>query len=264
MASLQGDLYRPSHVTLSDLSSATSAFRSLVHYVDDPFYCHQAPQTEKNDEDHKAEHAPVHRRHHHHNMVAPYFDVRDTKSCFFLEGEFPGISDKNDIIIEKVGPRSLAIEAKLPKVNLHDEWGSEPRAGLFRQFDKETLGQAEDTSQEMSGIEEPESTSVPEGASASEDKDKGQEIVTELEARDTVRAPSWIQMDETSTSAHHEEGVRTWISERHVGLLGRSFTFPIPVDFPYLKARLRDGLLCIMIPKSEKKEPERQRIPISD
>src|SRR5436190_19534588 len=103
MASQPGNRYSPSHVTLSDPASPTSLFRSLVHYIDDPFYYH-TPETDKEHADrgvehaeHKTEYALVHHRPHRRGMATPSFDVHETTTCFFLEGEFPGIADKKDI-----------------------------------------------------------------------------------------------------------------------------------------------------------------------
>ena len=39
------------------------------------------------------------------------------------------------------------------------------------------------------------------------------------------------------------------LSERPVGCLQRSFTFPEPLDYKNLKARLKDGLLRVRVPK---------------
>jgi len=203
-----------------------------------------------------------HRVHHlHANKVNPIFDIQESKTAYFLEGEFPGISDKNAIVIEKVGPRTLAIEAKVSKLNLHDEWKDEPRAGLFKQFE-DTPAQAEDTASQAKadgGVNEPESTPVVPEEQAPGESDKKEE---DIEAGDK-RTPSWIQMSDTKSK--HEEGVTTLVMERHVGLLGRSFTFPRAVDFDGLKAKLRAGLLRIMVPKAEEQEqPKRHRIHIVD
>jgi HSP20 family molecular chaperone IbpA len=273
MASQFGNRYGPSHVTLSDPASPIHLFRSLVHYIDDPIYYHHTPETDKGHAGHakhgaehaeqKAEHVLVHRwphhlQPHHRGIATPSFDIHETTTCFFLEGDFPGIADKKDIVIEKVGPRSFAIEARSPRFSLHDEWASVPRSGLFK-YENQTLENAEESlGGKASGAGEPEKVQFKE-------KEEEEEIVPELEleAGETVRAPSWIQMDETKTLAQHEEGVRTWISERHIGKCGRSFTFPVPLDYSALKARFSNGLLRIMVPKLETKvSNERQRIPI--
>lgn len=267
MTSSHSNLSHPFHITISDPSTSSLAFQTLLHYsLEDPFFQRPAPETHEGNDEHKVGNALI--RHHVHHLhsktVTPFFDVHESKTAYFLEGEFPGISDKNAIVIEKVGPRTLAIETELSKLSLHDEWRGEARAGLFKQFEdiNQTPAQAEDTtSQEMTDgrVKEPEPTPVTlEEEVPAESDGKEQEI----EAGDTLRTPSWIQMDDTK---FQQEGVRTLVLERHVGLLGRSFTFPKAVDFDGLKAKLHAGLLRIMVPKAEEHEqPKRQRIIIID
>ncbi|KAF2471030.1 HSP20-like chaperone, partial [Lindgomyces ingoldianus] len=62
-------------------------------------------------------------RHNHHNILAPDFDVRETERAYFLEGEFPGIRDRESVRLEWVDCRTLAIEAKIVRVELENEWG---------------------------------------------------------------------------------------------------------------------------------------------
>jgi hypothetical protein len=84
----------------------------------------------------------------------------------------------------------------------------------------------------------------------------------EIEAGDTLRTPSRIQMNDTKSQ---HEGIRTLVLETHVGLLVRSFTFLKAVDFDGLKAKLCAGLLRIMVQKAEEHEqPKRPRILIVD
>jgi HSP20 family molecular chaperone IbpA len=268
MTSSHSSLSHPFHIAIPDTSSSNPTFQSLHHYsIENPFFHRLAPETREGNDEHKVENALIrHHVHHlHSNTVTPFFDVHESKTAYFLEGEFPGISDKNAIVLEKAGPRTLAIETKLPKLNLHDKWRGELHAGLFKQFEdiNQTPTQTEDTtSQEITdgGVKELEPTPVAleDEAPAGSDKEE-----REIEAGDTLRTPSWIQMNDAKPQ--HEEGVRALILERHGGLLGRSFTFPKAVDFSALKAKLRDGLLLIMVPKAEEQEqPKRQRILIVD
>jgi HSP20 family molecular chaperone IbpA len=256
-----------SHSNLSHLSTSSPTFQTLLRYsIEDAFSHLPAPETYEGNDEPKVGNALIrHHVHHlHSNTLAPFFDVRESKTAYFLEGEFPGISDKNAIFIEKVGPRTLAIETKLSKLNLHDEWRGEARAGLFKQFEdiNQMPTQVEDiTSQETTDGRvkelEPAPVTLEEEVPAESDKKE-----REIEAGDTLRTPSWIQMNDTK---FQHEGVRTLVLERHVGLLGRSFTFPKAVDFDGLKAKLHAGLLRIMVPKAEEHEqPKSQRILIVD
>jgi HSP20 family molecular chaperone IbpA len=71
-----------------------------------------------------------------------------------------------------------------------------------------------------------------------------------------ARAVKTVQWKESKVGKDQEGGeqpaglrVRDCLSERPVGCLQRSFTFPEPVDFKNLKARLKDGLLRVRVPK---------------
>lgn len=55
------------------------------------------------------------------------------------------------------------------------------------------------------------------------------------------------------------EGVRFWLNERHAGVLQRSFTFPHDIDREKMRARLRDGLVKILVPKARGEEREESR-----
>ncbi|KAF2182565.1 HSP20-like chaperone, partial [Zopfia rhizophila CBS 207.26] len=65
---------------------------------------------------------------------APDFDVRETEWAYFLEGEFPGIKDRDSIRLEWVDYRTLAIETRIPRIDLAEEWEwlSERRVGLYQ------------------------------------------------------------------------------------------------------------------------------------
>jgi HSP20 family protein len=78
----------------------------------------------------------------------------------------------------------------------------------------------------------------------------------------TEAAATPDQAGSSTRRAEQESDPRHWISERHQGHFQRSFTFPIAVDFNRVKARLADGLLRIMAPKSTEQEAIVQRIPV--
>src|SRR5436853_7731733 len=110
------NLSHPFHITISDPSTSSPAFPILLRYsIEDASFHRPAPETHQGNDEHKVGNTLIrHHVHHlHSNTVTPFFDVHESKTAYFLDGEFPGISDKNAIVIEKVGPRTLAIEAEL-------------------------------------------------------------------------------------------------------------------------------------------------------
>lgn len=167
--------------------------------------------------------------------VAPDFDVRESEGHYFLEGEFPGVRDKEDVRIEWVGRRTLVIEAEVRRVDEEAEWGID-------------LGH---------GHQGGEASRTGEGGEA------------DVEAQREKGEEQKEKHGEDSRHRHdrkkRREGLRFWLSERHTGVLQRSFTFPHDVDTESMRARLRDGLVKILVPKvrAEEREPPR-RVYIED
>jgi hypothetical protein len=61
-----------------------------------------------------------------------------------------------------------------------------------------------------------------------------------------------------------DEGLQVRLDERRIGYLQRSFTFPSAVNIDALKARLRHGLLVMMVPKVTDAKDDSRRIRIED
>lgn len=91
----------PVHVTLT---GPHHGIRSLVRLIEDPYYRGNL--------------------HYRDNAISPSFDVRESDNVFFLEGEFPGVADKKDIMIERLGSRTLQIRSSVARFDLRAEWSS--------------------------------------------------------------------------------------------------------------------------------------------
>src|SRR4051794_30227813 len=48
-------------------------------------------------------------------IFQPNFDVRETKDAYLLDGEVPGISDKNALDIKFVDPSTLVVKGKIER-----------------------------------------------------------------------------------------------------------------------------------------------------
>ncbi|KAH0538902.1 hypothetical protein GP486_008749 [Trichoglossum hirsutum] len=59
----------------------------------------------------------------HRNVVAPKFDVCETGSAYFLEGDVPGLADKAGISVEWLVNRTLIVRGKFPSRDPLAEWG---------------------------------------------------------------------------------------------------------------------------------------------
>ena len=118
---------------------------------------------------------------------APRFDMKETQDSFVLDGELPGI-DQKDVTIEFVDDQMLSIKGHTESVK---EEGKAPKEG---------------------------------------------------EAGKTV----------AQGKKSEEEEPTYWYSERSVGEFARTFGFPTPIDQDKVKASLKDGVLHVVVPKTDK------------
>jgi HSP20 family molecular chaperone IbpA len=61
-------------------------------------------------------------------------------------------------------------------------------------------------------------------------------------------------------SKKDDNAPKYWVSERSVGEFRRTFSFPAQVDQDAVKASLKNGILSIVVPKSQKPQPRRVKI----
>ena len=133
---------------------------------------------------------------------APKFDVKEAKDNYTLEGELPGI-DQKDVIIEFADEQTLTIRGRTEHVR---EEGEKP--------------------------------------AATEVQDNGTEAEGPPSKEVTTTGPKEVAKAEPP---HHY-----WVSERSVGEFARSFNFPNPVDHENVKASMKNGILRVIVPKTEK------------
>jgi HSP20 family molecular chaperone IbpA len=200
------------------LAESNPSLRSLLYSIEDPNY-------------NKYSH------HYDGHVFPPSFDVRESDSAFFLEGDFPGVGRKEDITIEKLGPRTLIVESKVTRFNINAEWGQSASAppGKIQSAKAEQQQPHVRSNPGMAGERNEEGTERQKISSAEQKEEKG-----------------------------NEGDLRVRLAERHVGYLQRSFAFPCAVEIEALKARLRCGLLVIMIPKMKEGKSDSKRINIED
>jgi HSP20 family molecular chaperone IbpA len=210
------NLVHPVHTTIGDSPSSSNRSSGPLHIIgqliNDPWYTSDELRRRFRHGVHDDSREDTH-------AVAPDFDARESADYYFLEGEFPGVSDKADVRIEWVGRRTLLVEADVRKVNEEEEWDID-------------LSPASTYHTERADVE----------AGRSGEDEKG-----------------------SNRRKSRSEGVRFWLNERHTGVLQRSFTFPDDVDRDKMRARLRDGLVKILVPKVRGEERvESRRVIIED
>ncbi|MCJ1431671.1 hypothetical protein MMC27_001026 [Xylographa pallens] len=152
----------------------------------------------------------------------PKFDVREEKESYLLNGELPGI-DQKDVSIEFTDNNTLVIKGRTereyssgsPAIEGGAEQGKITEAGEGHEYHKATV---EDESTD--GVATPKSGST--------------EVVKHKEQPQQQR-------------------FKYWVTERSVGEFHRSFTFPGRVDQDAVKASLKNGILSVVVPKAHEK-----------
>lgn len=157
---------------------------------------------------------------------SPNFDVHETESAFVLEGELPGLSDKKAVSIEFTDGNTLLVQGKIERS--YQTSSEEPQQqkiteqGEHHESHKPTVEDAPDDDDVAAG-----NTTV---AKASQEKER-----KELQRQQP----------------------RYWVSERSIGTFQRSFNFPGDIDHEKVTAKLKDGILTVVVPKKVHPAPRR-------
>jgi len=154
----------------------------------------------------------------------PKFDVREHKDSYELQGELPGLEQK-DIHIEFADPHTLIIKGRVEREYSSDD--SQTARGRI-------TGEVTDHTSHKATVED-------EGAEKSGTSGKGGEVAKTSEGGE----------------AQNQEGIKYWVSERSVGEFHRAFSFPSRVDQDAVKASLKNGILSVVIPKAVSHQAKR-------
>jgi HSP20 family protein len=171
----------------------------------------------------------THRQHHHRNTVtrsfAPKFDVKELPEAYELQGELPGIEQK-DVDIEFTDYATLTVRGR----NERSYTSGTPPTGL---------------------VEGP----IAQGALENGHKEHQATVEDEPETpnKQVTKAPV--------KPAPQEPEAKIWVSERSVGEFSRSFSFPERIDQDAVSASMKNGILSIVVPKAKKQE--KRKITIS-
>lgn len=154
----------------------------------------------------------------------PKFDVREHKDTYELQGELPGLEQK-DVQIEFADPHTLVIKGHTER-EYSSDGATEARGRITG--DVTDAGKSHKATVEDEGAEEGKQN----GSQAVEKS--GEKGVQRQQAR-----PKY------------------WVSERSVGEFHRAFTFPSRVDQDNVKASLKNGILSVVIPKAPSYQAKR-------
>ena len=156
----------------------------------------------------------------------PKFDVREHKDSYELQGELPGI-DQKDVHIQFADPHTLVIKGRVER-EYSSDGAHEPQGRI--------TGDVTDASKSHKAtVEDDNEESAANGS-------KNQEVA---------------KSSEKQTQKHHKNQTKYWVSERSIGEFHRAFTFPSRVDQDGVKANLKNGILSVVVPKAATHEGKR-------
>jgi HSP20 family molecular chaperone IbpA len=208
-------VHHPSLSNLFDLYEPIRHFNRALHGDTDsrPFTSSQWPQLRHN--------------HSHGSVYTPDFDLRETPDAYFLDGEFPSIQDRGAIKLQWIDGRTLRVQGTVHKVDLKKEWGVDAVGERDEVYGLNDMGQRKEMHED--------------GVSSNGLNASGEVIVAAGPTSAITPSPA---LASATTS-------RIWLNERRTGLFIRSFSFPVPVNTEGIQARLSQGLLSIVVPKTD-------------
>jgi len=169
-------------------------------------------------------------------VITPRFDIRETEDAFFVEGELPGVSDKETIDIQFTDVQTLTVKGEITRSSSPAATAdTEEQAEVERPKSptKSLKSTVEDSVDESSSgdvtVQTPSSATLSEGVEATNETPvASSEVVKEKEQKPKSKY---------------------WVRERSVGVFERSFEFQSLIDPEGVKASLAHGILEIRIPK---------------
>ena len=168
--------------------------------------------------------------------------MREEKETYKLEGELPGI-DQKDVHIEFTDPHTLVVKGRVERES------------------SSSNGPAIESAPETARIIEAEHQLA---ASSYHKVTVEDENATSASSSAGVDTPttSAESSPATSNAVKQAEGLKHkyWVTERSVGEFHRSFSFPTRVDQDAVKASLKNGILSVLVPKVA--VPQNRRIQI--
>lgn len=177
----------------------------------------------------------------------PRFDVREVGANYELQGELPGIEQK-DLDIEFLDERTLVIRGRTGNETTETDEAAEA-AEPPKAVDNEAAN--DDVSEKSANYQK---------ASVEEEYvDAG----AESEAAEGAKTPASTTNEVAPTAKTKkaaEPSFKYWVSERSVGEFERRFSFPGRVELENVKASLKNGILSVVVPKIVANNPRRINI----
>ena len=187
-------------------------------------------------------------RQHARQTFTPRFDVREVGSAYELQGELPGIEQK-DLNIEFLDERTLVIRGRTVAEDAKSDEVAEAAEPVEKAVQNEPAnGNASEKSPHY------QKASV---------EDEYVDAGAESEAADGAKTPASTTAEVTPTVESKkaaEPSDKYWVSERSVGEFERRFSFPGRVELENVKASLKNGILSVVVPKVAAQQSRRINI----
>ncbi|KAI4147765.1 MAG: hypothetical protein L6R39_003018 [Caloplaca ligustica] len=168
----------------------------------------------------------------------PKFDVREHKDSYELQGELPGI-DQKDVHIEFADPHTIVIKGHVER-----EYSSDGAGNARGRITGDVTDSSHRDSSHQPTVED-------ESAEGKKDQDSKEKKEGEQQKNG--------QVSKQSDKSHHGRP-KYWVAERSIGEFHRAFTFPSRVDQDAVKAKLTNGVLSVTVPKAAEHKAKRIEI----
>ncbi|PGH10820.1 hypothetical protein AJ80_07371 [Polytolypa hystricis UAMH7299] len=152
----------------------------------------------------------------------PRFDVRESKDAYHLDGEMPGI-DQKDIEIEFADLQTIVIKGR-----------------TAREYTSTNVEEQQPQLQ----VEDAPSSPAPSSPSSHQPTVEDEDAPPQQEQQEIAKPAT------KSVTKKRKNEPKYWVSERSFGEFHRSFNFPIRVDQENVRANLKNGILSITVPKA--------------
>jgi HSP20 family protein len=161
-------------------------------------------------------------RRHTPQTFTPKFDVTENGEAYELYGEVPGLQQQN-LSIEFSDAQTIVIKGKIDRV-----------AKPAQQSPMET--ETSDTASEKSH-----------NATVEDEYDEADAPLATPASTSTATAAATEEKSQEQTPKP-----KYWVAERRVGEFARSFSFEQRIEQDFVHAQLKNGILYVVVPKSQK------------
>jgi HSP20 family protein len=173
-------------------------------------------------------------RHHKrsYQTFTPKFDVTEVEHAYELYGELPGLS-QNDLSIEFTDAQTLVIKGKTERVLSGAPAATTPA-------EPEATKDAETSSEKSHN------------ATVEDEYDEADTpLATPVSIATATAAEAVAEPQQQQTEAPKPK-TKFWVAERRVGDFARSFSFSQRIEQDGVEASLKNGILHVVVPKSQK------------